>query len=141
MRNRILPRSIIIFISIFLLFSISRAQSREVSRTPVTTAKSGSNLFYGATGSVSKPELKSTVQPNPFSQSFIINTSLRVAQPLKLQLLDMNGNLVRYKSVNGQPGENRIELSDLGNLQAGVYLLRIIKPDSVIEQRVVKSKN
>jgi hypothetical protein len=82
----------------------------------------------------------SKIHPNPFIQSFVISTFLPSAQPLKVQLLDMNGSLVRYKSFNGQPGDNRIEFTDLGNLQAGVYMVRIIKLDSVTEQKIIKAK-
>jgi hypothetical protein len=52
----------------------------------------------------------------------------------------MNGSLVRYKSFNGQPGDNRIEFSDLGGLQPGVYMVRIIRLDSVTEQKLIKAK-
>jgi hypothetical protein len=82
----------------------------------------------------------SKVHPNPFLQSFSINTFLPSAQPLKVQLLDMNGSLVRYKSFNGQAGDNRIEFTDLGNLQAGVYMVRIIRLNSVTEQKLIKTK-
>jgi hypothetical protein len=82
----------------------------------------------------------SKIHPNPFIQSFVINTSLPSAQPLKVQLLDMNGSLIRYKSVNGLAGENRIEFNDLGNLQAGMYMVRLIRLDSVVEQKIIKAK-
>ena len=126
MRNRILYKSIVFFIAILLHSGISRAQSPVINNLPDAAVKADSSISYKATISVAKPELKSKVHPNPFTQSFVINTFLPSAQPLKVQLLDMHGSLVRYKSINGLSGENRIEFNDLGNLQAGVWRMLIM---------------
>jgi hypothetical protein len=149
MRNPILFKSTAIAIAFTLFFSISRAQLPGIADVIQTTSKTYYHIkqvgiegkfSYGSIAGVAGSEFKTKIQPNPFSQSFIINTFLPSAQPLKVQLLDMNGSLVRYKSFNGQPGDNRIEFADLGNLQAGVYMVRIIRLDSVTEQKIIKAR-
>lgn len=78
------------------------------------------------------------VQPNPFVQSFIVEVFLDDAQPVKIQMLDMNGRLLRYKSVTGRPGSNQIEFDDVGNIQPGIYMVRIVRGYSVVEKKIVK---
>jgi hypothetical protein len=80
----------------------------------------------------------SAVQPNPFVQSFIVDTYLPSPQPIKIQLLDINGRLIRYKSIAGSTGNNKIEFDDVGNLQPGIYMVRIVRQDSIIEKKIVK---
>jgi hypothetical protein len=82
--------------------------------------------------------LSSTVQPNPFMQSFTVHTHLASPQPIKIQLLDLSGKLIRYKSIAGAPGNNKIEFDDVGNLQPGIYMVRIVRADSIIEKKIVK---
>ena len=82
--------------------------------------------------------LSSTVQPNPFMQSFAVHTYLPSPQPIKIQLLDMSGKLIRYKSIAGITGNNKVEFDDVGNLQPGIYMVRIVRADSIIEKKIVK---
>jgi trimeric autotransporter adhesin len=80
----------------------------------------------------------SAVQPNPFIQSFVVHTYLPSPQPIKIQLLDVNGRLLRYKSIMGIAGNNKIEFDDVGNLQPGIYMVRIVRGNSIIEKKIVK---
>jgi hypothetical protein len=82
--------------------------------------------------------LSSTIQPNPFMQSFAVHTYLPFPQPIKIQLLDMSGKLIRYKSIAGITGNNKVEFDDVGNLQPGIYMVRIVRADSIIEKKIVK---
>lgn len=80
----------------------------------------------------------STIQPNPFMQSFAVHTFLTSPQPIKIQLLDMSGRLIRYKSSMGVVGDNKLEFADMGNLKPGIYMVRIVRSDTVIEKKIVK---
>jgi hypothetical protein len=71
-------------------------------------------------------------------QSFTVHTHLASPQPIKIQLLDLSGKLIRYKSIAGAPGNNKIEFDDVGNLQPGIYMVRIVRADSIIEKKIVK---
>lgn len=80
----------------------------------------------------------SAIQPNPFMQSFAVHTFLAFPQPIKIQLLDMSGRLIRYKSTMGVVGNNKIEFDDVGGLKPGMYMIRIVRSDTVIEKKIVK---
>ena len=80
----------------------------------------------------------STIQPNPFMQSFAVHTFLATPQPIKIQLLDMSGRLIRYKSTMGVVGNNKLEFDDVGSLKPGIYMVRIVRTDAVIEKKIVK---
>ena len=82
--------------------------------------------------------LSSTVQPNPFMQSFAVHTYLPSPQPIKIQLLNMSGKLIRYKSVSGITGNNKVEFDDVGSLPPGIYMVRIVKGDSIVEKKILK---
>ena len=82
--------------------------------------------------------LSSTVQPNPFMQSFTVLTYLPSPQPIKIQLLDMSGKLIRYKSIPGITGNNKVEFDDVGSLRQGIYMIRIVRTESIIEKKIVK---
>ena len=81
----------------------------------------------------------SAILPNPFVQSFTIQVYLPASEQLKIQLLDMSGRLIRYKSIAGVRGINKFEFNDIGSLQPGLYMVRVIRMDSVIEQKIIKS--
>ena len=80
----------------------------------------------------------STIQPNPFMQSFAVHTFLASPQPIKIQLLDMSGRLIRYKSSMGVVGNNKLEFDDVGSLKPGIYMVRIVRSDTVVEKKIVK---
>ena len=83
--------------------------------------------------------LHTAVQPNPFIQSFSVEAYLSASETIKVQLLDMSGRLLRYKSLLGVPGTNKIEFDDVGNLQRGIYMVRIVRGYSVTEKKIVKN--
>ena len=79
------------------------------------------------------------IQPNPFVQSFTVDVNETDAQTIKIQVLDMNGRLLRYKSVAGKAGNNKIEFDDVGSLQPGIYMVRIVRGHSITEKKIVKN--
>lgn len=81
----------------------------------------------------------SAIQPNPFVQSFTLQVYLPASEQLKIQLLDISGRLIRYKSITGIAGINKLEFNDIGSLQPGLYMVRVIRMESVIEQKLIKS--
>ena len=100
--------------------------------------KEGSFTYSGETVINQITSFRVTIQPNPFVTSFSVDAFLPSAEPVKIQLLDMNGRLLRYKSIAGIAGNNKIEFDDLGTLQNGMYMVRIVKGNSVIEKKIIK---
>ena len=80
-----------------------------------------------------------TIQPNPFVQSFTVDVYETDPQTIKIQLMDMSGRLLRYKSVAGKAGNNKIEFDDVGSVREGIYMVRIVRGYSVIEKKIIRA--
>lgn len=100
--------------------------------------KEGKYSYSKVTNLSQNGSFYSSVQPNPFVQNFTVQTYLTYSELIKIQLLDMSGKLIRYKSVNGVAGANKIELADLAGLQPGVYMIRIVTANSITEKKLLK---
>jgi Secretion system C-terminal sorting domain len=79
-----------------------------------------------------------TIKPNPFKDVINIEMQLPQKQSLKINLIDMAGRVVRTKDFIGIAGNNSIYLDGLSNLTEGIYFLKIISADAVLQERVLK---
>ena len=89
-------------------------------------------------GNQSKGIIVSNVKPNPFTESINLNIVLQQPQLLTIQLIDMAGRIVLSKDVPAKEGNNEIHYDGLSNLSEGVYFIKIITPDTVLQQKVLK---
>lgn len=78
------------------------------------------------------------IKPNPFTDFIEIKFTLTEAQQLSVQLVDMSGRPVFLKKFDGKTGENNIKLDQLTNLSEGMYFIKIITSDAVLQQKVLK---
>jgi len=79
------------------------------------------------------------VFPNPFSDSFIIQTELTTAQNLNFSLFDLNGRLLKqpvYQFVNS--GKQQLTFAALNDLPAGVYVLQVAGDEQQSAIRILK---
>ncbi len=86
-----------------------------------------------------EPEL--VVRPNPFSDAVFIEMKLSNAQTVKLQLHNANGQMLLQEEVWMQSGNNQVSLWEpvsLGNLPAGIYLLKAVLGENCLVQKLVK---
>ena len=81
-----------------------------------------------------------TIKPNPFKDAINIEMLLQQKQPLKIQIIDMAGRVVGTKDFIGLAGNNNIGYTGLSNLTEGIYFVKIITTDAVLQQRVLKIK-
>ncbi len=89
-------------------------------------------------GNKSKGIIVSAVKPNPFTETINLAIVLQQAQLLTVQLVDMTGKVVATKQVRAKEGKNDIVYSGLSRLSDGVYYLRIITTDALLQQKVLK---
>ena len=80
----------------------------------------------------------SNVKPNPFTETINLNIVLQQAQLLTIQMADMTGRVVLTKDVSGKEGSNDIKYNGLSGLSDGIYFIRIITADAVLQQKVLK---
>ena len=78
------------------------------------------------------------ITPNPFKDAITIEMVLQQKQPLKIQIIDIAGRAVSTKVFNGLPGKNYIGYNGLSGLTGGIYFIKIITADAVLQQRVLK---
>ena len=78
------------------------------------------------------------ITPNPFKDAITIEMLLQQKQPLKIQIIDIAGRAVSTKVFIGLPGKNYIGYNGLSGLTGGIYFIKIITADAVLQQRVLK---
>ena len=90
------------------------------------------------TGNTAKGIIISNVKPNPFTESINLNIVLQQSQLLTVQMIDMAGRVVLNRDVKGIKGTNDIRYNGLADLSEGIYFIKIITPDAVWQQKVLK---
>ena len=89
-------------------------------------------------GNSSKGIILSIIKPNPFTESINLNIELEQSQLLTIQMIDLAGRVVISRNVQGLKGTNDIRYNGLGDLSKGIYFIKIITPDAVLQQKVLK---
>jgi hypothetical protein len=74
------------------------------------------------------------VFPNPTSGRFTVRLQQPTEQPVKLELLDMQGRVLRQETISGQAAKEHTVQP--GHLPAGLYLLRLTTTTGRITQRL-----
>ncbi len=76
--------------------------------------------------------------PNPFSDSFAAEVSLRDAAPASLDLFDVSGRRVWSRAISILAGRRQLVRSEgMGHLRPGVYLLKLTQERQTKTARVV----
>ncbi|MBP7183921.1 MAG: T9SS type A sorting domain-containing protein [Saprospiraceae bacterium] len=70
-------------------------------------------------------QIQTAVYPNPFKDNININLEIKEYQRLKIQLINVLGEIVEQRAVNGVNGTNFFSLDNLNYLPNGTYTLRI----------------
>ena len=89
-------------------------------------------------GDRSKGIIVSNIKPNPFIETINLGIVLQQAQALTVQMVDMTGRVVSTKQVQAKAGNNDIMYNGLSQLADGVYYIRIITADALLQQKVLK---
>lgn len=82
-------------------------------------------------------EVKS-VYPNPFSSFITLDVSFPSGGEAQLQLLNSNGSVLQQTSVQVFGGLNTLRMENLDGVSTGYYLLRVVKDDLQVSERVLK---
>ncbi len=80
-----------------------------------------------------------TVGPNPFSEQLNININIDSAENIRIELINLAGNIVLAKEYNITGHKKKIKLStDISSLSQGVYFLKVITEHRTEVVKVVK---
>jgi hypothetical protein len=78
-----------------------------------------------------------SIAPNPVRESFTIGFDLLEQTTLKIELLDVNGKLVKeFYNGTGYPGENKFTFNK-ANLSSGTYILNVITPSKQLRNEKI----
>jgi hypothetical protein len=77
---------------------------------------------------------------NPFKDQLYVTLSAVNAGPLKLQLNSLDGRTVASSQQNISKGISQLQMQNLSNLPAGIYLLRIEMGSDAIVEKVYKTQ-
>lgn len=84
---------------------------------------------------------KFAISPNPFTNSFDVETSLNKAEPISIELFAQNGRLIKViesKVNNGVDAESHIKTVDTSKLPSGIYFLQLRGADFNKVQKLIK---
>jgi len=78
-----------------------------------------------------------TVAPNPSQGSFDLSFSLENEEATKIRIMNVSGNLVYLEDLGRFGGEYQHRIDLQGALASGVYVLQIVRADSVHSEKLV----
>ncbi|MDR7132630.1 hypothetical protein J2X69_005004 [Algoriphagus sp. 4150] len=78
------------------------------------------------------------VFPNPFTDHFYVKSTVDLAGPLVIALLDSRGAVLLSQNMDSLSSGELIEFQDLGHLSAGVYMLRLQTRNGSKAYRVIR---
>jgi hypothetical protein len=93
----------------------------------VVTLYSGSEVHMTA-----KP------RPNPVVADLDLDLQLRAAGNVTVRLIDANGRMVRQQTTNQPAGISTIHLSELAQIQPGIYIVELAAAGQTLKEKIVK---
>lgn len=94
-------------------------------------------LLWKRTDEEQEIKIKNTY-PNPFKDFIKFNIESKVAQKIYVKLYNIQGQLLKSKSIDIEEGFQEIEISTKDIEQNGQYILNIIVKDKVLSKKLFK---
>jgi uncharacterized repeat protein (TIGR01451 family) len=82
---------------------------------------------------------KITIYPNPFISDLKIYLNSNLEGSANIKILSLNGSMLINRSLDIKKGDNIITIDNLGNLQKGVYLIKLDSKTGTITQKIIKN--
>ena len=80
-----------------------------------------------------------TVYPNPFINELNITVNAPRNTTARIEIVDIQGRLIAVKSVDVNKGDTKITVSELSNLNSGIYFVNMIMNGETIHAKVIKN--
>ncbi|MGB8195281.1 MAG: T9SS type A sorting domain-containing protein [Chitinophagaceae bacterium] len=97
--------------------------------------------FYSNVVNVSfhnKLGLTSNVRPNPFIDRVEANVWLKTTNAIDVRMTDQSGRTVYTRQFSGKSGDNKLNISGIGRLTPGVYVIELRVQDEVIREKLIR---
>lgn len=79
-----------------------------------------------------------SVYPNPFASGIKVTVTNDKNEDATIHLFNISGQKIMSIPVTLQQGQNILPLSNLTNLQSGVYILQLVTNSSTVSQKIIK---
>ncbi|MCX6294689.1 MAG: T9SS type A sorting domain-containing protein, partial [Bacteroidetes bacterium] len=79
-----------------------------------------------------------SVYPNPTTNKFTVDFMLSKASPVKINVMNISGQIVYTEEIEALPGNNKKEIS-LSKNASGIYYLQLITNNEVINKKIIKN--
>ena len=79
------------------------------------------------------------VYPNPFNNELNITLNSLKDATAKIEVVDIQGRIVVSKSANVFKGDNKITVSEMSNLNSGIYFVNMIVNGELVHAKVIKN--
>jgi choice-of-anchor B domain-containing protein len=90
------------------------------------------------TAETGQNSLVAKVYPNPFHNELSVRLYSSEKQPATLSMYNLSGQLLLEKQIDLQEGENDLKLEEVSALNNGMYLMRVISSQNIVQQPVIK---
>lgn len=81
--------------------------------------------------------LSLNIYPNPTSNNFTLEYVLEKSENVKVNLMNVTGQLIYSENINASAGINKKQISFLENAN-GIYYLQVVTNENVVTKKVVK---
>ncbi len=78
-----------------------------------------------------------TIYPNPTSNNFTLEYVLEKPENVKINLMNVTGQLIYSESINAIVGINKKQISFLENAN-GIYYLQVVTNESIVTKKIIK---
>ncbi len=79
------------------------------------------------------------ISPNPFTENFKINFSLKKDVTIDFTLINSSGQIIAKEKIDGTEGYNSFKFIDKYNLGKGIYFVNLVCAGEKITQKVIKN--
>ena len=80
-----------------------------------------------------------TVYPNPFTNELNVTVNATKNATARIEILDIQGRVVAVKSVDVIKGDTKVSISELSNLNAGIYFVNMTMNGETVHSKVIKN--
>ncbi len=82
-----------------------------------------------------------TIKPNPFVGSTFFNFELTERENIRLEVYDLSGKMVAMQAASTfEAGSNSIKFTANGNMQGGVYIVKLISDTQTRAERMIMAR-
>ena len=86
----------------------------------------------------SKAVLIGAISPNPVVNDFNMNVMLSSNNTISVKVVDQSGKVIYNHKYSGHKGENKIVVSNMNRVKAGVYIVEMAVENEIIREKIIK---